>query len=66
MIRFAVVLAGFVLAALPLRAAVTIEEVTSPGGITAWLVQEPTIPFTALEIRFRNPCVFWRFLLFGL
>jgi len=54
MIRFAVVLAGFVLAALPLRAAVTIEEVTSPGGITAWLVQEPTIPFTALEIRFRG------------
>jgi len=54
MIRFAIVLAGFVMAALPLRAAVTIEEVTSPGGITAWLVQEPTIPFTALEIRFKG------------
>ncbi|EYD73003.1 M16 family metallopeptidase [Limimaricola hongkongensis] len=34
------------------RAAIEIEEVTSPGGITAWLVEDHTIPFTALEIRF--------------
>ena len=40
--------------ALPLRAAVDIQTVTSPGGITAWLVQEENIPFTALEIRFRG------------
>lgn len=40
--------------ALPARAAVDIQTVTSPGGITAWLVQEPGIPFTALEIRFRG------------
>ncbi|MEY4871083.1 MAG: hypothetical protein RLZZ563_413 [Pseudomonadota bacterium] len=39
---------------LPLRAAVDIQTVTSPGGITAWLVQEENIPFTALEIRFRG------------
>jgi len=38
----------------PLRAEIAIQEVTSPGGITAWLVQEPGIPFTALEIRFRG------------
>ncbi len=42
------------LCAVPARAAVDIQTVTSPGGITAWLVQEPGIPFTALEIRFRG------------
>lgn len=42
------------MAALPARAAVDIQTVTSPGGITAWLVEEPGIPFTALEIRFRG------------
>ena len=54
MIRF--VLAAFVAvaAALPARAAVDIVEVTSPGGITAWLVEEPSIPFVALEIRFKG------------
>ena len=36
------------------RAAVEIQEVVSPGGITAWLVEEDSIPFTALEIRFRG------------
>lgn len=46
--------AWFALAlSLPLRADVEIIEVTSPGGLTAWLVQAPSIPFTALEIRFR-------------
>ena len=40
------------LAALPARAAVDIQEVTSSGGIDAWLVEEHSIPFTALEIRF--------------
>src|SRR6056297_329825 len=42
------------LAALPLRAGVDIREVTSPGGITAWLVEEPSIPFVALEVRFKG------------
>ena len=42
------------IAALPARAAVDIVEVTSPGGITAWLVEEPSIPFLALEIRFQG------------
>ncbi len=40
--------------AVPVRAAVDIQEVTSPGGIKAWLVEESTIPFTALEIRFKG------------
>lgn len=43
-----------VLAALPARAAIEIKEVVSPGGITAWLVEDQTIPFTALELRFRG------------
>ena len=37
-----------------LQAAVDIQQVTSPGGIEAWLVEEPSIPFTALEIRFKG------------
>jgi zinc protease len=37
--------------AMPLQAGdVDIQEVTSPGGIKAWLVEERSIPFTALEI----------------
>lgn len=36
------------------QAAVTIQEVTSAGGINAWVVEEPAIPFTALEIRIRG------------
>ena len=40
--------------AAPVRAAVDIQEVTSPGGIKGWLVEESTIPFTALEIRFKG------------
>ncbi len=34
------------------RADVVIQEVTSPGGINAWLVEEHSIPFTAIEIHF--------------
>ncbi|MFD2101974.1 M16 family metallopeptidase [Tabrizicola soli] len=40
--------------ALPARAEMQIQEVTSPGGITAWLVEDHNIPFTALEIQFRG------------
>ena len=40
--------------ALPARAGVEIKQVTSPGGITAWMVEEPSIPFVALEIRFQG------------
>ncbi|EPX77860.1 M16 family metallopeptidase [Litoreibacter arenae] len=43
----------FALIALP-AAAIDIKEVTSPGGIKAWLVEEHSIPFTALEIRFKG------------
>jgi zinc protease len=43
-----------VLAAMPARAEVNIQEVTSPGGLKAWLVEEPSIPFVALDISFRG------------
>lgn len=52
--RLITALALMMLAALPARAEVDIQSVTSPGGITAWLVEEPAIPFVALEIRFRG------------
>jgi len=46
--------ATLVLAALPALAEIKIQEVTSPGGIKAWLVEDHNIPFTALEIQFRG------------
>jgi zinc protease len=36
----------------PALAEVKIQQVTSPGGFKAWLVEDQNIPFTALEIRF--------------
>lgn len=48
-----VLVACFAIISLPAMA-LDIKEVTSPGGIKAWLVQEPSIPFTALEIRFKG------------
>lgn len=53
MIRFALTLCVS-LAASVASAAVDIQQVTSPGGIKAWLVEEHGIPFTALEIRIRG------------
>lgn len=40
--------------ALPLtaRAEIDITPVTTPSGLTAWLVQEPDIPFVALDLMF--------------
>ncbi len=42
------------LCAVPAQAAVDIKEVTSPGGVTAWLVEEHSIPFVSIEIRFKG------------
>ncbi|MDX5349845.1 MAG: insulinase family protein, partial [Paracoccaceae bacterium] len=44
----------FLALALPAQAEMQIKEVVSPGGITAWLVEDHNIPFTALEIQFRG------------
>jgi len=38
--------------ALPAAADIDIQEVRSPGGIDAWLVEDRSIPFVALEIWF--------------
>ena len=40
--------------ALPALAEIDIQEVISPSGIKAWLVEDHSIPFTALELRFRG------------
>ena len=40
--------AGLLLLAAPATAAVEIVEVTSPGGITAWLAEDHTVPIVAL------------------
>lgn len=39
---------------LPAGASVDIKEVKTESGLTAWLVQDQSIPFMALEIRFRG------------
>lgn len=54
MIRGFLIALSLSLLALPARAAVEIQEVVSPGGLTAWLVQEESIPFSSIEIRFRG------------
>lgn len=54
MIRFAVVLMISLGFSLPAFAGLKIQEVTSEGGINAWLVEERSIPFIALEIRFKG------------
>ena len=43
-----------VMLALPASAEVKIQQVVSPKGIKAWLVEDHSIPFTALELRFRG------------
>ena len=52
MIRFASALLMGAVVAMPARAEVDIQSVTSPGGIEAWLVEEHSLPFVALEIAF--------------
>ncbi|MBK4214497.1 insulinase family protein [Paracoccus caeni] len=50
MIRAAIALC-FAVLAVPAHA-IEIQEVTSPGGIKAWLVEDDTIPFVALDFDF--------------
>ncbi len=45
---------GLICAAGVAQAEVAIQEVESPGGFKAWLVEEPSIPFVALELRFKG------------
>lgn len=52
-ILVATALACFTLA-LPARAEIAIQDVTTPGGIKAWLLEEHSIPFVALEVMIRG------------
>lgn len=54
MMRLITVCLTLLLFTLPARAEISIQEVTSQTGIKAWLVEERSLPFTALEIRFRG------------
>ncbi len=40
--------------ALPARAEIDVQDLTTEGGIDLWLVEDHTIPFVALELRFRG------------
>ncbi|SEV87753.1 zinc protease [Aliiroseovarius sediminilitoris] len=52
--RLFVTLVTLLVVSFPARAEIAIQEITTPGGINAWLVEEDSLPFTALEIRFRG------------
>lgn len=54
MIRRFVLAFGLICGGFAAHAEIDIQEVTSPGGINAWLVQDSSIPFVALEIRFQG------------
>ena len=54
MIRLIVTASIYIASLLPVSAATDIQEVTSPGGITAWLVQEDSIPMVAIQFNFRG------------
>ncbi|GAA4222515.1 zinc protease [Sagittula marina] len=45
---------GLILGATVAHAEIDIQEVESSGGFDAWLVEDHTIPFVALELRFRG------------
>lgn len=54
MIRAVLTAALLALAAVLPARAIDIQETTSPGGIRAWLVEDHSIPFTALSLVFRG------------
>ena len=51
---FVSIITVFTMMAAPLRADVDIQEVISPGGLKAWLVEDHTIPFMALRLGFKG------------
>ncbi|MRU15632.1 insulinase family protein [Roseovarius sp. A21] len=42
------------LLAFPAQADVDVQEITTPGGLEAWLVEDHNIPFASLQLRFRG------------
>jgi zinc protease len=52
-----VVLSGCLLVlSFGFASAIEIKQVTSPGGITAWLVESNTVPLIAMDFSFEGPC----------
>ncbi len=43
-----------ILLAVPASAEINVQDLTTPDGINLWLVEDHTIPFVALEMRFRG------------
>ncbi len=54
MIRLAIAALTAALLAAPASAEIKVQDLTTPGGIDLWLVEDHTIPFVALEMRFRG------------
>ena len=52
--RVLAVMAVMAIAAAPVARAITIEEVKSPGGITAWLVEDHSLPVVTIDVSFRG------------
>lgn len=52
--RLIIAAALWLAACLPAFATIDIQEVKTPAGFTAWLVEEPSIPFVSLQIVFRG------------
>jgi len=40
--------------AMPARAEIDVQDLGTPGGVDLWLVEDHSIPFVALELRFRG------------
>src|ERR1700757_1035189 len=51
-LRFLIIL-GFICLAIPAQAT-TIQEVTSQGGVKAWLVEDHKLPLIAIHFAFRG------------
>ena len=51
---FAAAFLALLVVALPARAEVKIQEVVSPGGIRAWLVEDYTVPIVSVRFAFRG------------
>jgi len=54
MIRLLTILAAVFAAVVPAQAATDIDVFETPGGITVWFVEEPSIPIVSLQISFRG------------
>ena len=53
-VRTVVLATGLIWAFAAAAQAFTIQEVKSPGGITAWLVEEKAVPLMAMNFSFRS------------